>query len=147
MPSLARASSSSSSNLTFTMKPPPPKAHLHKPIPASALPRGYLLGGTHAGVKKKAGILDLALAVSTTSSPAAAAGVFTRNAACAAPVQVCTEVLALRPEAPCVRAVVTNSGCANAVTGEEGLKNAWEMATITSKSLNLQKEALVMVTF
>lgn len=109
------------------MKPPPPKAHLHKPIPASAFPRGYLLGGTHAGVKKKAGVLDLALAVSTTPSPAAAAGVFTRNAACAAPVQVCTEVLARRPEAPRVRAVVTNSGCANAVTGKQGLADAWAM--------------------
>lgn len=107
------------------MKPPPPKAHLHQPIPAASFPRGFLLGGTHAGVKKKAGVLDLSLAVSATPHPAAAAGVFTRNAACAAPVQVCVDVLAQR--AGRVRAVVTNSGCANAVTGKKGLEDAWAM--------------------
>ncbi|KAH8111074.1 arginine biosynthesis protein ArgJ [Phellopilus nigrolimitatus] len=103
----------------------PPKAHHHQPIPASAFPRGFILGGTHAGVKKNASIPDLALAVSTSARPTAAAGVFTRNAVAAAPVLVSAQVLAEGKGH--VRGVVVNSGCANAVTGKRGLEDAWKM--------------------
>ncbi|KAL5536902.1 ECM42 [Sanghuangporus sanghuang] len=125
--SLARTSSSTSANdsLTFHMRPPPSKAHHHRPIPSDAFPRGYLLGGTHAGVKKHPGILDLGLVVSNTPEPASAAGVFTRNAVAAAPVLVSQAVL--EQTGGRVRSVVVNSGCANAVTGKKGLEDAWEM--------------------
>lgn len=110
------------------MRPKPSKSHLHKPIPNEDFPRGYLLGGLHCGVKKKAGVLDLGLVTldAGLKDPASAAGVFTRNASCAAPVLVCMEVL--EKTSGRVRSVVVNSGCANAVTGTQGLKDAWAMA-------------------
>ncbi|EJD07577.1 arginine biosynthesis protein ArgJ [Fomitiporia mediterranea MF3/22] len=126
--SFARMSSTKASaneGLTFHMAPLPPKTHHHRQIPSSAFPRGYLLGGTHAGVKKKAGILDLGLAISSTAQPAAAAGVFTRNAVAAAPVLVCQDVL--QNTEGRIRGVVVNSGCANAVTGKKGMEDAWSM--------------------
>lgn len=78
-------------------------------------------------MKKKPGVLDLALVTldPARKEPAAAAGVFTRNASAAAPVQVCVEVLGKTRGR--VRSVVVNSGCANAVTGAQGLKDAWAM--------------------
>ena len=108
---------------TYTSKPLPSKTHLHAPIPDSAFPKGYSLTGLHAGVKKKAGVLDLGLILS--HSPASAAACFTRNAFKAAPVLVSQEVLATSGGR--ARGVVVNSGCANAVTGAQGLADAWAM--------------------
>ena len=116
------------------MRPPPSKAHHHRPIPSSAFPQGYLLGGTHAGVKKNSAILDVGLIVSSTPNPASAAGVFTRNAVAAAPVLVSQEVL--EGTGGCVRGVVVNSGCANAVTGKKGLEDAWEMVRAADSTAN-----------
>lgn len=83
----------------------------------SASPKGFRFATVSAGFRKEARP-DLALIVSDT--PAAAAGVFTTNRFQAAPVVVARENLAARPEA---RAVVINSGQANACTGDEGLAN------------------------
>ncbi|KZV74473.1 arginine biosynthesis protein ArgJ [Peniophora sp. CONT] len=115
----------SSSTTTFTAKATPSKAHLHKPIPASSLPRGYTLSGTHAGVKKKAGAPDLAILLSTSQRPTSAAAVFTANTFRAAPVVISEEVLSRTSGR--ARALVVNSGCANAVTGAQGLKDAQAM--------------------
>ena len=46
---------------TITLKAGPPKAHHHGVLPTSSFPAGFVLGGLHAGVKKKAGVPDLAL--------------------------------------------------------------------------------------
>ena len=136
------------------MKPIPPKAHLHRPIPSSAFPRGFLLGGTHAGIKKKEGVLDLGLAVSVTPAPAAAAGVFTRNAVAAAPVLVSQSVL--EDTDGRIRSVVVSSGNANAVTGKKGMEDAWSMvkaadgiaSALTEKesSKHVVSQSLVMST-
>jgi len=67
--------------------------------------------------------LDLALVVSEV--PCQAAAVFTANRVQAAPVLWDKEVLAISPEG--VRAVAINSGCANACTGEQGLRDAQQM--------------------
>ncbi|KAJ6621311.1 hypothetical protein B0H10DRAFT_2163134 [Mycena sp. CBHHK59/15] len=115
------------------LKPAPSKAHLHGPLPAASFPAGYLLTGLHAGVKKKPGVLDLALIISTAPHPAAAAACFTRNAFKAAPVVVSDAVLART--AGRARAVVVNSGCANAVTGRQGLDDAWAMVRATDALL------------
>lgn len=81
-------------------------------------PQGYLASGVSAGIKKKG--LDLAVVFS--SQPAAAAGVFTLNQVQAAPVLLCKENLKLsRGRA---RAILINAGCANACTGEQGMKDA-----------------------
>ena len=66
-------------------------------------------------MKKKAGVPDLALILSTSELPTTAAGCFTRNAFKAAPVIVFDEIL--KRNGGYVRAVVVNSGYANAVTG------------------------------
>ena len=122
-----------SSTTTFTAKTIPSKSHLHAPIPDSAFPKGYVLTGLHAGVKKKAGVLDLAVILSTPARPASAAACFTRNAFKAAPVIVSEEVLGRNGGK--ARAVVVNSGCANAVTGSEGLSDAWAMVRATDALL------------
>jgi glutamate N-acetyltransferase/amino-acid N-acetyltransferase len=90
-------------------------------------PRGFRAAGLHCGIKAN-GRPDLALVVS--DPPAAAAGVFTLNLAQAAPVLVSKAHLAAsRGRAV---AVVTNSGCANACTGPQGLLDAQEMAALAA---------------
>ncbi len=74
---------------------------------------------------------DLALIVS--DAPAKAAGMFTTNQVCAAPVKLCVEHLRNNS----AQAVVVNSGNANACTGPQGLANAREMAALTGQALGL----------
>jgi len=138
-----------STTTTFTAKTASSKAHLHKPIPDDLFPRGYVLGGVHSGVKKDASILDLAVLLSTSSRPTAAAASFTRNAFQAAPVVVSKDVL--KQTAGRARGLVVNSGCANAVTGKQGLAAAWAMARATDallppSSSPSSSETLVMST-
>ena len=80
---------------------------------------GVELGTARAGIRKpnRRDLLVLRIAAGAT-----AAGVFTRNRFCAAPVTVCRNHLAETRGAP--RAVVVNTGCANAGTGQLGLDNA-----------------------
>ena len=75
---------------------------------------------------------DLALIVSDV--PAKAAGMFTTNQICAAPVKLC--VAHLRNNS--ARAVVINSGNANACTGPQGLADALEMAALTGQALGVK---------
>lgn len=131
---------------TYTSKSLPSKTHLHKPIPDSAFPKGYALTGVHAGVKKKPEVLDLGIIVS--KQPASAAACFTRNAFKAAPVIVSQEVL--KESKGRARALVVNSGCANAVTGTQGTEDAWAMVRATDALLDpapsSASETLVMST-
>ena len=110
-------------------KPIPSKSHLHAPIPDSAFPKGYVLTGVHCGVKKKPEVLDLGVILSTSSRPTSAAACFTRNAFKAAPVIVSQEVL--QASSGRASAIVVNSGCANAVTGTQGMQDAWAMVRAT----------------
>ena len=77
-------------------------------------PKGFSAAGVSAGIKR-GGALDLAVVAADTAVPTAA--VFTTNMAAAAPVRLSRKHLAASPRA---RAVVLNSGCANAATGERG---------------------------
>lgn len=118
-------------SLTASLRMPrkaPSKVHLHQPIPDNHFPRGYIASSVHAGVKKKEGVLDLGVLISTSPQTSGAA-CFTRNAFKAAPVQVSTEVLNISGGR--ARALVVNSGCANAVTGVRGMENAWTMVAKT----------------
>ena len=83
------------------------------------LPKGFLASGVRSGVRKKRP--DLALIVSERE-PANAAAIFTKNRFSAAPVEL--SKAALRRSGGRVRAVVVNSGCANAITGPEGTRAA-----------------------
>jgi glutamate N-acetyltransferase/amino-acid N-acetyltransferase len=91
-------------------------------------PRGFRASGVSAGIKARGG-LDLALLVS--DHPATAAAVFTTNLAQAAPVLVSREHLTR--SGGLARAIVANSGCANACTGEAGLDVARDMAAQTAR--------------
>lgn len=111
-------------------RPTPSKAHLAITPSQDDLPRGFVVTGVHAGVKKKEGVLDLGLVVSQQANTSAAA-CFTRNAFQAAPVLVCQDVL--QQTSGHANALIVNSGCANAVTGKQGLKDAWDMVEATDK--------------
>ncbi|MBE2245311.1 MAG: bifunctional glutamate N-acetyltransferase/amino-acid acetyltransferase ArgJ [Burkholderiaceae bacterium] len=93
--------------------------HLAAPSPQSILAvPGVRLGTAMAGIRK-AGRRDLT--VMTLAPGSRVAAVFTQNRFCAAPVQVCRQHLAGRAA---VRALVVNTGNANAGTGETGLADA-----------------------
>ena len=98
---------------------------------------GIRAAGVHAGIKAT-GAKDVTLIV--TDTPAAAAGVFTKNSVTAAPVLVCREHLSDRQ----AQAVIVNSGNANACTGEVGMANARRMASATGEQLGIDAD-LVLV--
>lgn len=102
-----------------------------------SLPRGFRAAGIRAGIKKRAA-KDMALIVSDV--PARAAGVFTTNQVCAAPVKWCRRQLA-RGEA---RAIVVNSGNANACTGEQGMRDTERMAACTAGALGVSTESVLV---
>ncbi|KAL7280557.1 hypothetical protein ACG7TL_005490 [Trametes sanguinea] len=129
LPTVWKRFSSTAATTTIVTKAIPSKRHHHKPLPDSAFPQGYALTGLHCGVKKKAELLDLAVILSTSPRPTSAAACFTRNAFKAAPVIVSQEVL--QRTGGRARAVVVNSGCANAVTGKQGMEDAWAMVRET----------------
>ncbi len=91
-------------------------------------PQGFEASGIHCGIKKP-GILDLALVVSTVTGPIA--GVFTKNRVAAAPVILDRRHLRQHRG----RAIIINSGNANACTGAKGLQAAAAMATAVGKGL------------
>lgn len=93
-------------------------------------PLGFQASGIHCGIKKP-GLLDLALCVSDISGPIA--GVFTKNRVVAAPVLLDRRHLRSRRG----RAIIVNSGNANACTGEQGLAAASAMAAAVAKQLSI----------
>lgn len=93
------------------------------------LPQGFSTAAVKCGVKPGSDKLDLALFVS--DRPSAAAGVFTTNLVCGAPVKVSRSRLPRET----ARAVVINSGNANACTGEQGLRDAERMAALVAEKI------------
>jgi len=132
------------------MRPQPSKSHHHVTLPSSSFPKGFLVGGIFSGIKKTPSILDLGVILSTSPHKTSAAACFTRNAFKAAPVVVSDEVL--KRSGGYVRGVIVNSGCANAVTGKQGMEDAWTMVKETDKLLSnsskkqFENESLVMST-
>ena len=112
--------------------------NLQAPDPKSLFPvQGVALGITMAGVRK-ANRRDLT--VVTIAEGASVAGVFTGNRFCAAPVQLCRSHLAgaLAP-----RAVLINTGNANAGTGEDGLARARATCVALAKHLKIAPEQVL----
>jgi glutamate N-acetyltransferase/amino-acid N-acetyltransferase len=101
-----------------------------KYVPTSGTyPLGFKAGSAHVGVKaSNTRFDDLALIASDT--PCAGAAVFTTNKFQAAPVTVSRDMLKKR-KGEGVRAVIVNSGCANAVTGRGGIEDAISMGKET----------------
>ena len=105
-------------------------------------PVGFLAAATGCGIKNGQVTRD-DIAVVFSESPAHSAATFTTNNVKAAPVRVSAENL----KAGRNRAVVLNSGNANACTGDQGLADAREMAAATAALLDLNaKEVLVCST-
>ncbi len=109
-------------------------------------PAGFRASGVFCDIKKlgtgkgsnKGRKRDLALIVSDT--PAAVAGLFTTNQVCAAPVKLCVQ----RVKTGGARAVVVNSGNANACTGVQGMKDARDMAAEAARRLGLKPAAVLV---
>jgi glutamate N-acetyltransferase/amino-acid N-acetyltransferase len=97
---------------------------------------GFRFAAVNAGIKKRK--LDMGLIVADV--PAAAAGVFTRNRFRAAPVLLSEE----RLRKGACQAIVVNSGCANACTGRNGVRDARRMAALCAEALRVP-EKLVCV--
>ncbi|HEY8459615.1 MAG TPA: bifunctional glutamate N-acetyltransferase/amino-acid acetyltransferase ArgJ [Blastocatellia bacterium] len=102
-------------------------------------PKGFLAGAARCGLKKAGD--DLAIIFS--ERPAVAAAVFTQNLVQAAPVQVSRENLRFKTH----RAIVVNSGGANACTGEPGLQDARATVKMVAEYFNCdEREVLVAST-
>jgi len=100
-------------------------------------PHGFRAAAAAAGIKPS-GNPDIALIVS--EAPANAAAVFTTNRVCAAPVVVSREHL----RDGRARAIVVNAGNANAVTGEQGMRNARRMAELTAELIGAAPDEVLV---
>lgn len=101
-------------------------------------PKGFRAAGIAAGLKPS-GSKDLALIVSEVE--AIAAGVFTLNQVSAACVDYCRQRLAAKASA---RAILCNSGQANAATGEGGWQDALESAQAVGDGLGISPDAVLL---
>jgi glutamate N-acetyltransferase / amino-acid N-acetyltransferase len=101
-------------------------------------PRGFRAAGITAGLKAS-GLPDLAVILSDVD--AIAAGVFTTSQVRAACVEYCRQQLAAKSSA---RAILCNSGQANAATGEQGWADAVTSANALASHLNIAPEAVLL---
>lgn len=110
---------------------PPISADQLKPV------AGVQLGYAQAGIRKTD---RKDLLVITVPEGTSVAGVFTTNAFCAAPVHVCKRHLALNHG---IRALVVNTGCANAGTGVQGMEDAQKTCAELAQRLNLKDSQIL----
>ena len=99
---------------------------------------GFTAAGVYAGIKNNPAKKDLALVAADTE--AVCGGVFTQNKFAAAPVEWCRRVVA----GGRARAVVVNSGNANACTGAQGARDAAETAEMVGAALGIPKEQVLV---
>lgn len=134
---------------SIRLSTPSKAARFAVPIDETKLPKGFKVAATHAGIK--AAISPVAtppssstskaspkpdLALITAAEPVAAAGTFTRNVFKAAPVILSSDLLvqgAQSPRGARAKSVLVNSGCANAVTGAQGYRDAKKCAEWVSE--------------
>jgi len=101
---------------------------------------GIELGHAEAGVRKanRKDVLVMKLAETAT-----VAGVFTKNRFCAAPVQICQANLAQLSAGKPIRALVINTGNANAGTGEEGLQRAKSVCAALAQQMGVEAQQIL----
>ena len=103
--------------------------------------KGLRLGHAEAGIKKPGRKDVLVLELAEGSS---VAGVFTKNRFCAAPVQICREhLLASKKAGLQVRALIINTGNANAGTGEPGYQHAIQTCDELAQLMGLKREQVL----
>jgi glutamate N-acetyltransferase/amino-acid N-acetyltransferase len=113
----------------------------YKPIPNGTVTSapGFQAGACYCGIKSQGqGALDLGILFSEV--PCVAAGVFTTNKVRAAPVVLSQRRLA----GGGAQAIVVNSGCANACTGDQGMADSVEMADLAARQLGVPGEAVLV---
>ncbi len=115
---------------------------------------GFKACGIHAGFREDPNRVDMALVIA--DEPCAAAGMFTQNVFCAAPVSICREHLNEGNGLPdfcdngegnyygCARALMVNSGVANAATGEIGMKAARTSAHLLANELGCPDDEVLI---
>ena len=103
------------------------------------LPKGFSCNGMHSGIAKDKNKKDLALFFS--SSPATVAGMFTGSLVKAAPVLVDMSKLKKYKN---FQAIIANSGCANACTGQRGKKDAEYISKETANNLNISTNSVLV---
>jgi len=102
-------------------------------------PNGFFAGATCAGIKK--GNVDSPdLGILFSEVPSVTAGLFTSNRIKSAPVVLSRE----RLKKGRASALVANSGCANAYTGEQGLADTAEMAALVAKNIGVEEEDVLV---
>ena len=101
-------------------------------------PAGFSSGAVSAAIKYERNDLMLLVA----DSPASAAALFTRNMCCAAPITLSRDHL--HRSSSSVRAVICNSGNANAATGEKGMSDAVSMAEAVAQELSVKPEEVLV---
>ena len=102
------------------------------------VPKGIRIGAAACGIKNS-GKSDIALIL--TEKPAVAAGVYTTNRVCAAPVILDRQ----RTPTKNFRAVITNSGNANACTGEQGMLDSVSMTELTARSCGISADQVLVM--
>lgn len=93
-------------------------------------PKGFKAAGVHAGLrytKKDLGVI-------LCEVPASCAAVYTQSHFQAAPLKVTQQSIAVEQK---LQAVVVNSACANACTGQQGLKDAYEMRELCAQQFGI----------
>jgi glutamate N-acetyltransferase/amino-acid N-acetyltransferase len=98
---------------------------------------GFRFSGVESGIKKRGG-LDLGLVL--TESPIAVAGMFTRNLVRAAPLVICERRVSAHGT---VRAVLVNSGNANACTGDPGMKATLDTCRALARKLDVTEDEVL----
>lgn len=101
-------------------------------------PAGFTAGSVSAAIKYDRADLMLLVA----KAPSSAAALFTRNLCCAAPVMLSREHL--QRSRSLVRAIICNSGNANAATGEKGMDDALAMANAIARELAVKPEEVLV---
>ena len=101
-------------------------------------PKGFRAGATYCGIKTIKDSLDLGIVFS--DNPATGAALFTTNQIYAAPVKLSRKVA----RKGCIRAFVINSGNANACTGDQGYKDAEEMARTAARHLKIPEGEILI---
>jgi len=96
---------------------------------------GFKGNGIHSKIKVK----DLDLGIIYSDVPCTTAGVFTQNTSCAAPVKVSKKNIKNQ-----IKAIIINSGNANACTGLQGMKDAEKICVLTAKGLNINADEVLI---
>ena len=101
-------------------------------------PKGFKVGSVHCGLKRSSKNHDIGIIFS--EQPCKAAALFTTNQIVAAPIKYSKAVV----QNGSARAIVVNSGNANACTGKKGYKDAETMAQLTSRHLNIKPDEVIV---